>query len=132
MLVGACGAEVSAPPLQAPDAGPSPLCPSGPNGPRAALTNLPSGACQGSNGSCNYQGTPCPSVKNGTVNGYTCDCTSGTWSCEIVNQSGGFCSPLPDGGYTEDASWLLLDAAPDDAGPSGYTGPSGPTGPSQP
>ncbi len=130
LLAGACGSEVSAPPLSVPDAGPSPLCPAGPNSPTAALTNLPSGACAPNGGSCNYEGTPCPSVKNGTVQGYTCECASGAWTCEIVNENG-LCSPLPDGGDETDSS-LFPDVGAADAAPTGSTGPTGPTGPAQP
>jgi hypothetical protein len=127
-LAAACGAAVAGPPYTPVDAGNPPVCPVGPNAPTASTATLPSGACTSSEGPCNYEATPCPSVKNGTVNGYTCTCASGSWDCEIVNQDG-LCSPIPEGGV-EDAD-LFPDAAPGPDG-NGYVGPSGPTGPAQP
>jgi hypothetical protein len=128
MLIGACGSVISTPPPPVPDAGPAPICPVGPNGPAAPASELPSGACQSDEGPCDYEATPCPSVLNGTVNGYLCTCQSAVWDCEVVNQQG-LCTPISEDGGETDADLFPDVAFFDDVG---TIGPTGPTGPNQP
>jgi hypothetical protein len=110
-----CGATASVPALVPPDSGSTPVCPAGPNASTAPASALPSGACASNEGPCDYEATPCPSVVNGTVNGYVCVCQSGTWSCNIVNQTG-LCAPLPEyEGGIDGATFPEPDSAVPDA-----------------
>jgi hypothetical protein len=83
------------------------------------------GACTTNEGPCNYTATPCPSVVNGTVNGYLCTCLAARWTCEVVNQSG-LCSPIPEDGGEDGGGGIVVPLD------GGSTGPTGSTGPNQP
>ncbi len=84
------------------------------NQPFYSPSALPSGPCTSEDKDC-VLGVqePCPCVgAKGPVNGYLCACRTGTWSCAVRDQGGGFCDCRADA--AGDAA--LLDAGADAGG----------------
>jgi hypothetical protein len=82
---------------------PQVTCPSlktGSNG-GAPASELPTGACSGA-GSCDYLVAPCGTNVGDEVDGDTCTCSGGQWSCQRTAQGLGVCTA--DAGPIEDAS----------------------------